>query len=337
MRVAIIGPGLQCQRRAPVIVGSADDELVVICGTVPDRTEAMARRFGCESALDWRQVTSRPDIDAVLVCTPPDSHTEISIDALKHGKHVLCEKPLCRTAEEVEMLTRAVAQSSKVFKCGFNHRYHPAILEAKKLCDSGVLGKMLFGRCRYGLVGRPGFEGEWRADPARAAGGQLGEQGIHGIDLFRWFLGEIVDVSCMTSIQYFHTQSLEDNGMAVFRMAGGATASLHSSMTQWKNLFSFEVFGEDGYAMIEGLGGSYGLERLTWGKRDFTAPFSHTTIEYRGGDSSWNAEWRDFAQAVREGRQPVMGTVQDGAAALKITLACYRSNAERRFVTLDPA
>jgi predicted dehydrogenase len=271
------------------------------------------------------------------VCTPPDSHTEISLDALKNGKHVLCEKPLCRTAEEVEMLTRAVAQSGKIFKCGFNHRYHPAILEAKKLCDSGAFGKMLFGRCRYGLVGRPGFEKEWRADPARAAGGQLGEQGIHGIDLFRWFLGEIVDVSCMTSIQYFHTQSLEDNGMAVFRTAGGATASLHSSMTQWKNLFSFEVFGEDGYAMIEGLGGSYGLERLTWGKRDFTAPFSHTTIEYRGGDSSWNAEWRDFAQAVREGRQPTMGTVQDGAAALKITLACYQSNAERRFVTLDPA
>jgi predicted dehydrogenase len=335
MRVAIIGAGLQCQRRAPVIVGSKDDQLVVICGTVAKSTEAMAARFQCESSLDWRKVTSRPDIDAVLVCTPPDSHVAISIDALAHGKHVLCEKPLCRTVEEAETLVKAVAASGRIFKCGFNHRYHPAVLEAKKLLDAGTLGRPLFARCSYGLVGRPGFENEWRADPARAAGGQLGEQGIHGIDLFRWFLGEITDVSCMVSTQYFSKQALEDNGMAVFRTAGGATASLHSSMTQWKNLFSFEVYGEDGYATVEGLGASYGLEKLTWGKRDFTAPFSHRTVEFRGGDSSWAAEWRDFTQAVKDGRQPAMGTVQDGAEALKITLACYRSSQERRFVSPD--
>jgi predicted dehydrogenase len=315
-----------------VIVGSKQDELVVICGTARESTEAMARRFQCESALDWRQVTSRPDIDAVLVCTPPDSHTDISLDALRNGKHVLCEKPLCRTMEEARALVKAVKAAQTTFKCGFNHRYHPAVLEAKKLFDSGALGRPLFGRCSYGLVGRPGFENEWRADPMRAAGGQLGEQGIHGIDLFRWFLGEISDVSCMTSIQYFKTQSLEDNGMAVFRMAGGATASLHSSMTQWKNMFSFEVYGEDGYASVEGLGGSYGLEKLTWGRRDFSAPFSHTTVEFRGGDSSWAAEWQDFAKAANAGRQPAMGTVEDGVEALRITLACYHSSKERRFV-----
>jgi predicted dehydrogenase len=334
MRVAIIGAGLQCQRRAPVIVASKDDDLAVICGSGHETTEAMAKRFQCQSVLDWRKVTSRPDIDAVLVCTPPDSHTAISVDALQNGKHVLCEKPLCRTMDEADALAKAVASSGKTFKCGFNHRYHPAILEAKKLVDTGALGQPLFGRCRYGLVGRPGFEHEWRADPNRAAGGQLGEQGIHGIDLFRWFLGEIADVSCMISTQYFKAQPLEDNGMAVFRMSNGSTASLHSSMTQWKNLFSFEVYGEDGYAMVEGLGGSYGVEKLTCGKRDFTAPFSHTTVEFRGGDNSWAAEWRDFTQATREGKQPTMGTVQDGMEALKIALACYRSSSERRFVSL---
>lgn len=338
MRVAIIGAGLQCQRRAPVITSSHDDKLVVICGTELHPADQMARRFQCESSPDWMSVVKRDDIDAVLVCTPPDIHADIAIAAMHAGKHVLCEKPLCRTTEEATRIATAVKQTGRAFKCGFNHRYHPAVLEAKRLLDRGELGRPLFGRCRYGLIGRPGYENEWRANPERAVGGHLGEQGVHGIDLFRWFFGEIQDVSCMTSIQYFTEQSMEDNGMATFRMANGATASLHSSMTQWKNLFSFEVFGEDGYAIVEGLGGSYGTESLTWGRRDFTAPFSHTTIEYRGGDSSWAAEWKEFAAAVRSGRQPAIGTVADGVQALRATLACYESNRTRRFVSVgDPA
>lgn len=335
MRVAIVGSGLQCQRRAPVIASSKEDQLAIICGITRESTEAAARRFNCRAAENWRHVVVRDDIDAVLVCTPPDIHAEIGIAALRNGKHVLCEKPLCRTLEEARAIIAAVRASGRVFKCGFNHRFHPAIMEMKRLADGGDLGRPMFGRCRYGLIGRPGFEQEWRADPKRAAGGQLAEQGIHGIDLFRWFLGEIVDVSCMTATHYFTAQSLEDNGMATFRTALGATASLHSSMTQWKNLFSFEIFGEDAYAIAQGLGSSYGTETLTWGRRDFDAPFSDTTIEYRGGDSSWAAEWRDFTHAVREGRQPSIGTAEDGLQALRVALACYESNQSRRFVGLD--
>ena len=132
-------------------------------------------------------------------------------------------------------------------KCGFNHRHHPAIWEAKRLLDQGSIGKPLFARCVYGICGRPGYENEWRADPAQAAGGQFIEQGTHAIDLFRWFLGEVAEVACMTGVRFFEKQTLDDNAMAVFRMASGALASVHSSLTQWKNLFSFEVFGEDGY------------------------------------------------------------------------------------------
>jgi predicted dehydrogenase len=337
MRVAIIGGGLQCQRRAPVIAAARAHQLVVICGVHPEATASIAARFHCESELDWQKTVARDDIDAVLVCTPVDLHAPISIAALRHGKHVLCEKPLCRTLAEAEQIAAAVKESGRVFKCGFNHRYHPAIVEARKLADEGVIGRPVFGRCRYGLIGRPGYEHEWRADPVHAVGGHLGEQGVHGIDLFRWFLGEITDVSCMTSIQYFTEQSMEDNGMATFRTASGATASLHASMTQWKNLFSFEVFGEDGYVVAEGLGGSYGVETLTWGRRDFTAPFTETTVEYRGGDPSWTTEWNDFAAAVNMGRQPAIGTIDDGVQALRVTLACYQSDRERRFVEVVTA
>ena len=198
-------------------------------------------------------------------------------------------------------------ETGRVLKCGFNHRHHPAIWEAHRRLEAGELGRPVFARCRYGICGRPGYEKEWRADPARAAGGQFIEQGTHGIDLIRWFLGDIAEVGYMTATHFFKEQPLEDDGFAIFRTDAGGTASLHTSLVQWQNLFSFEVFGDEGYARVEGLGAAYGTEQLFLGRRDFTAPFQDQVIQYRGGDISWRDEWREFAAAVREQREPVGG------------------------------
>ena len=334
MRVAIIGAGLQCGRRAPVVKESRDDKLISIAGLHLDHARKMADRFGCEASDDWRRVVERDDVDIVLVCTPPHVHAEIGIAALRHGKHVLCEKPLTRTLPESEAMLDTARQTGRVLKCGFNHRHHPAIWDAKKLIDKGEIGKPLFARCRYGICGRPGYEDEWRANPAEAAGGQFMEQGTHAIDLFRWFLGEIAEVTCMTGTQYFTKQTLEDNGLAVFRTRQGALASLHASLTQWKNQFSFEVFGEDGYVTVEGLGASYGTEKLVFGKRDFNAPFNDHVTEYRGGDISWRAEWKEFKDAIAEGRPP-LGDGEDGLAAMRVALAAYDAEKQRRVIRID--
>jgi predicted dehydrogenase len=201
------------------------------------------------------------------------------------------------------------------------------------MVDEGKIGKPLFGRCRYGICGRPGYENEWRADPLQAAGGQFIEQGTHAIDLFRWFLGEVVEVACMTGVQYFKEQSLDDNGMAIMRTASGATASLHASLTQWKNQFSFEVFGEDGYVIVDGLGASYGTERLIAGRRDFEAPFQDCITEYRGGDISWRDEWKEFMNAVSNRTVP-MGNANDGLSAMRVALAAYESERTGRIIKL---
>lgn len=333
MKVAIIGAGLQCRRRAPIIKSSRDDELVAIASKEPSHAEATARQFECEALPTWQDVMRRDDVDAVLVCTPPHVHAEISIAALQAGKHVLCEKPLSRTLDEAKAMMQAARNAKRTLKCGFNHRHHPAIWEAKRRVDHGDLGRPLFARCRYGHIGRPGYEKEWRADPAQAAGGQFMEQGTHVFDLFRWFLGEPAEVVCMTSRLYFSAQPLDENGMAILRMASGATASFHASMTNWKNLFSFEVFGEDAYVHAEGLGASYGVETLSIGKRDFTAPFQDHIIQYRGGDTSWRDEWNEFVAAIREGRAP-LGDGCDGYEALRVGLAAYESEKAGRYVKL---
>ncbi len=329
MRTAIIGAGLQCRRRAPVLVESKEDQLVAIASKELAHAEAMASRFDCEAVRTWEEIVRREDVEAVIVCTPPHLHAEISIAALKAGKHVLCEKPLSRTLAEAEQMAEVSKATGRVLKCGFNHRHHPAIWEARRRFTAGELGRPMFARCRYGICGRPGYEKEWRADPQQVAGGQFIEQGTHGIDLIRWFLGEIAEVSCLTATHYFKTQPLEDDGMALFRAESGGTALLHTSLAQWQNLFSFEVFGDEGYARIEGLGATYGTEQLFLGKRDFTAPFQDHVIQYRGGDISWRDEWREFTASIREGREP-LGNAADGVAAMRIALACYEAERQRR-------
>ena len=333
MRVAIIGAGLQCRRRAPVVKETKGCELKVIASLRLDQAKDMAGKMGCEASDDCKGAVTRKDIDAVIVCTPPHVHAELSIAAMRAGKDVLCEKPLTRTAAEAEEMVKVAKETGRVLKCGFNHRHHPAIWEAKKIVDKGGIGKALFARCRYGICGRPGYEKEWRADPKQAAGGQFIEQGTHAIDLFRWFMGDIVEAACMTGVQYFKEQKLDDNGMAIFRTASGAMASLHASLTQWKNLFHFEVFGEDGYVIVEGLGASYGNERLITGKRDFDGPFRDDVTEFRGGDISWKEEWKEFVGAV-EGRREPMGNGRDGLAAMRVALAAYEAEKTGRIVTI---
>lgn len=328
MKVGIIGAGLQCKRRAPVIQNAERTVLSWIAASTLEKAEQATRAFGGTPTDNWRQVIEDPSVAAIVVTTPPDLHAEICIAAMRAGKHVLCEKPLARTLVEAEAMVKTSLDTQKILKCGFSYRFYPAIGNAHHLVQSGAFGRPLFGRCRYGICGRPGYEREWRADPSRTSGGHFFEAGGHAIDLFRWFLGEIEDVSAMTSLQYFHEQPMDDGGMAIFRCRGGATASLHTSLVEWKNLFSFEIFCADGYVQVEGLGGSYGEQRLIQGRRDFHAPFQDTVTHFRGGDLSWKLEWENFTTAIETGQEPC-GSGADGLAAMKVALAAYSSEQQR--------
>ena len=333
MRTAIIGAGLMCRRRAPVVNESKDSQLMVIASKQFEDAQKMALQFGCEAVETWQEAISRKDVDAVIVCTPPGVHAEISIAAMQAGKHVLCEKPLTRTVAESEEMLKVEKEMGVILKCGFNHRHHSAIEQGKKLLDSGVLGTPLFARCIYGICGRPEYQNEWRADPRQAAGGQFIEQGTHAIDLFRWFLGDLIEVTCMTSRLYFKDQSLDEGGMAIFRSKSGATASIHTSLTQWKNRFQFEIFGEDGYIVIDGLGASYGVQKLSFGNRDFSGPFADHVTEFRRGDISWKAEWIEFLSAIKEKREPI-GNGNDGLEAMKLGLAAYEAERTGKVIKL---
>ncbi|HJT79433.1 MAG TPA: Gfo/Idh/MocA family oxidoreductase, partial [Gemmataceae bacterium] len=260
MRVAIVGCGLIGHKRARAL---GDSRLVAVADTNRARAEQLAGQYpGCAASGDWQEVIARPDVNAVLVATTNQGLAPVTLAAIRHGKHVLVEKPAARSAAELAPVVEAARAGGVVAKVGFNKRFHPAFLKARELFETGELGPLLYVRGRYGHGGRIGYDREWRADPEMAGGGELLDQGVHLIDLARWFAGDYVDVQGHIAT-YFWDMPVEDNGFLLLKTARGQAAWLHASCTEWKNLFCFEVFCRHGKLQIEGLGGSYGVERLT--------------------------------------------------------------------------
>ena len=333
MRVGIIGTGLQGRRRARALKEFDDAELVVIADAHLERAKLLADEMGCEATANWEDVVAREDINAIIVSTPPNLHLPICTAALKQGKHVLCEKPLARNPEEAKQIVGMAYENGMKLKCGFNLRHHPGMRQAREWLNKGSVGEPSFLRMRYGIGGRPGYEKDWRAKAETAGGGQLMDQGMHALDLSRWFMGEFAEVFGFLATSFWDIAPTEDNAFALLRTAKGQIASLHVSWTQWKNLFSLEIFGRDGYITVEGLGGSYGVERAILGRRAFLEPFKEEIIEFRGEDRSWYEEWKEFATAIKEGREP-LGNGYDGLQSLRLAYAIYESNSQGCVVKL---
>jgi predicted dehydrogenase len=331
IRVGLVGAGRQGRRHAIAMSQSDNTELVVVADVNHDAARILADDIGCEATPDWSDVVGREDINAVVVCTPPHLHKVISVAAANSGKHVLCEKPLARDPEEAEEIVAAARENAVKLRCGFNLRYHPGIRQAREWIDQGVIGELSFIRCRYGIGGRPGYDREWRADPEIAGGGQLMDQGMHALDLVDWFLGDISEVVGFLSTSFWDIAPLEDNVFALLRTPTGQTASIHASWTQWKNLFALELFGRDGYALVEGLGGSYGTERAVLGKRAFLEPFREEIIDFRGEDRSWHEQWKEFVNAA-DGSRETSTSSNDGLRAMKLAYAVYESAKKSRVV-----
>jgi len=323
MKVGLIGAGLQGKRRAQALQGFAAAELVIVADADWARAKLLTDEIGCLPASDWEEVIARKDIEAIIICTPPHLQAPMCVAALKQGKHVFCEKPMARTVKEAREVVKVAEENGLILKCGFNLRHHPAISQAKRWVEAGTIGELMFIRCRYGIGGRPGYEKDWRMNLEISGGGEMMDQGMHTLDLARWFLGDFESVFGSLQTGFWNSR-VEDNAFAILRTNKGQTASIHVSWTQWKNLFSFEVFGKDGYIIIEGLGGSYGTEKLIMGKKALEKPFKEETTEFRGADLSWREEWQEFVTAIRENREP-LGSGYDGLKALRLAHAVYDS------------
>lgn len=323
LHFAIVGCGLIGRKRAAAL---APGRLRYACDLDATRAADLAKAHaGAVATTDFNQVLADPAVAAVIVATLNGSLAPLTLAAVRAGKHVLVEKPGALNAAQLRTVHAAAESAGVRVRLGYNHRFHPALLKARELADAGVLGPMMFLRGRYGHGGRKGYDREWRADPQLSGGGELIDQGVHLIDLAGWFMGDFTKLDGHAAT-YFWDMPVDDNAFLSLRTSGGQTAWLHVSCTEWKNMFSLELYGRDAKISIDGLGGSYGPEKCTYYKMlPQMGPPATTVWDYPAGDHSWQLELAAFEEDIRTGRTPSPG-LREGIRTLEIVEEIYRTS-----------
>ena len=333
IHVGVVGLGKMGRVRLAALQEHPHLKPVACCDI--DEANLIAAPQELHRARDYRELLAR-DLDAIFVCTPNRDTPQVVIQALTAGKHVFCEKPPGRTLDDIyAIIAEERRHDNAVLQFGFNHRYHPAVKEAKAIIDSGRLGEVLWVRGVYGKSGGAGFEQSWRSKKEVAGGGILLDQGIHMLDLFRYFGGEFDEIkSCVTRSHWKQTD-VEDNAFALLRNSRDQrVAMLHSSSTHWRHTFLLDIFLSDGYVTINGIvtgTRSYGRETLIVGRRqavDDRQPLRNPREEMVSfdHDNSWQLELDEFAGAILSGRQVARGSSQDALRAMELVFKIYAAD-----------
>lgn len=282
---------------------------------------------------DWQEIVSDPEIDAIFIATVNALNKPITIAALQNGKHVFCEKPPALTAPDIVEIQGAERESNRTLMYGFNHRQHGAALHMRRIVEEGEFGRILWMRGRYGKSVDSNFLDTWRANKALSGGGILIDQGIHMLDLFLYLGGRFDEVQAMVSSLYWKQEGIEDNVFAMLRNSdSGMIASLHSTMTQWRHLFSLEVFMERGYMVLNGLktsSNSYGEEELVIALNRSVAPAATWQDEERHIypiDTSWETEAKIFFDALDKGKPITSGSSDQALAVMSLIDRIYENS-----------
>ena len=333
MKVGIVGCGLIGGKRAAAV--HAPHRVVGLCDVRISAAESLAAKIGEKDLYitdSYEDLILHSGADLIVVAAMVNMLAPVTLFAVSHGKHVIVEKPAARCAEELLPVMQAARDRGVVVKVGFNHRYHPALLKARELMDTfpEKIGPVMFIRGRYGHGGRVGYDREWRADPSLSGGGELIDQGVHLIDLSRWFMGDFEQADGFTGT-YFWDMPVDDNGFIALRKSDGRAAWLQVSCTEWKNMFSFEIYCKHAKLAVDGLGGSYGTERLSWYQMlPQMGPPETTIFEYPRGENSWDLEFREVVRAVETGTPLTMGDISDAYEALRVVDAIYAKEKQPR-------
>jgi len=323
-RVAIVGCGLIGSKRAAAL--AQEDELIACYDVSEQAARALADRQDSRACASMDELLDlAPEV--VVVATVHDQLAGLAEQALQAGAHVLLEKPGGVSAAQVERLIECQSASGRLVKVGFNHRFHPGIARAAEEVHSGRHGELMHLRARYGHGGRPGYEREWRADPARSGGGELIDQGMHLLDLSHWLAGPLPLHSALLRTHFWDT-AVEDNAALILGEVQSRTqpwAMLHVSWTEWKNLFSLEIYCRTAKIQVDGLVRSYGPQRLTlYRMGPELGPPEVEEVAFPDDDRSWEQEWASFAAAMDEGDERLLnGDLGDARYAWQLIEAAY--------------
>lgn len=344
MRLGLIGCGIIGVLRAEAIAQLDGFRLTAVADADAGRARAMAGRFGALVDADWRSLVRRPDIDAVIVSTPPPLHAPMCIEALEAGKHVLCEKPLARSPEEGRPILEAAERSGRLLAVGFNYRFYPAIVKAREILDSGLIGELDHIRSYTGHPGGREFSHPWVHEADVMGGGALVDNGIHTIDLTRYFLGEVSEVKGFATSNVWGFAGCEDNAFALLRSPVGKVASLQASWSEWRGYrWAIEIYGTRGCVRASYppmLTQAVWMDRAGGRRRRRMHIFPLFQVIERLRSPQWTvrqsfmAELPAFSRAIA-GEKTVIAVGRDGLRAVEIAHAAYRGSRDGATVTLN--
>jgi predicted dehydrogenase len=325
LTVAIAGCGLIGRERARAL-GPAD-RLLGATDPLSGRAQELVAVYGGRACEDFDELAAL-GADVVVVAATHEQLAPLTQRALDAGSHVLVEKPAALGTAQVEVLREVAERAGRRVKVGFNHRFHPALSDLAAEVHSGAHGPFMHLRGRYGHGGRLGYDREWRAQPERSGGGELIDQGMHLLDLSNWLAGPLPLHSALLRT-HFWDMPVEDNAALVLGEAHGRQAPwamLHVTWTEWKNMFSLEVYCHTAKLQVDGLVRSYGPQTLRiYRMRPELGPPELEERTYGTADLSWTAEWEHFAAVVQSGGR-LLGDLDDAYHAWTQVEAAYASS-----------
>ena len=325
LKVGIAGFGIVGKRRRDIIDARDDINVVAVC----DKTLVGSGAFddGLRFYNTYTELLKEP-LDILFVALSNDVAARVTIEGLKLGLHVFCEKPPGRNIADIAAVVECYQDHPEQrLKYGFNHRYHNSVQDALGVLASGKLGDVINLRGVYGKSQLITFDQtSWRTDRALAGGGVLLDQGIHMVDLIRLFGGDFTDVKSFVSNRVWG-HDVEDNAYALMQTNDGVVAMLHSSASQWRHRFMLEIGMTKGAITLSGIlsgSKSYGEETLTItqrGENDMGDPHEET-MRYNS-DSSWSLEVAEFADAILNGGEIANGSSLDALKTMELVYKIY--------------
>jgi UDP-N-acetyl-2-amino-2-deoxyglucuronate dehydrogenase len=337
----IVGTGVIAAIHADALAllattGLPSTRLVAVTDVVESAAGTFAAARGCAAEPDLDALLARADIEVVSVCVPSGLHAEVGVRAAKAGKHLVVEKPIDVTLEAADRLIEAARSAGVALTVISQHRFDAGLVEARRLLGEGALGRLVLGEASTKWYrGQEYYESApWRGTHAMD-GGSLLNQGVHYVDLLRWCMGPVAEVTAICSTQT-HQIEVEDTSLAILRFASGAVGTILSTTAAFPGFPQrLEITGTEGTVTIEdgrmvgcalrggtAAGGAAPPEALQAAPPG--AEGAAASDPAAVGVASHAAQIADLLAAVREGREPAV-TGADGRAALEIILAVYES------------
>ena len=334
LRVGIAGYGVVGKTRHKVLAQHEAFDVVAVSDI--SFKENPTDLDNINTYYDYKDLINTEDLDVLFVSVPNKLASEATLKGLKKGLHVFCEKPPARSLEELYPIRDFLQENTDLkLMYGFNHRFHASIIDAISIIRDGSLGKVVNLRGVYGKSSMISFnQTDWRTKRSESGGGILLDQGIHMLDLMRYFAGDFTSVHSFISNSFWNFD-VEDNAYVMMKSDNGIVAQLMSSATQWQHTFNLNVTLERGSLILGGLrtsSKSYGEETLTIISSDPAELNTEPQVEERSYDEdiSWDEEIKCFANVLLNSDKIENGSIDEALKIMELIEKIYKADPEWR-------